>query len=458
MPPKDRDPQPTGAPNAANGVPGFAVRDLATAILDDFLTRSLALDETVERLMDSDKARALDDRDRSLVRAITASAIRRLGTIAKALDHRIEKGLPKNSGKLEAILVGGVAQILFLDVPDHAAVDLSVRLVQADPDAKRYTALANAVLRRIVRERDLILAQSDALKTDTPEWLAKRWIKTYGAETDHKIAEAFRAEPAVDLTVKSDPAFWAERLNASRLSTGSLRLKDRTPIRLLPGYEEGAFWVQDAAAALPVLLLNPQKHEKLADLCAAPGGKTAQLALSGAQVTAVDRSEKRLQRLTTNLARLGLHAETVTADATQWAGGPFDALLLDAPCTATGTLRRHPDVGWIKGEEDLAKLTRLQARLIDHAASLLRPGGRMIYCTCSLEAEEGEDQIRSALKRSSNWRLSPFGPEDQARLGPELADAFTPEGFLRTLPFMLPHDDPRLAGLDGFFAARLERV
>ena len=458
MPHKDPKPQLSDAPDSDTPVPGFAVRDLATAILDDFLTRSLALDDTIERLMDSDKARALDDRDRSLVRAITASAIRRLGTIAKALDHRIEKGLPKNSGKLEAILVGGVAQILFLDVPDHASVDLSVRLVQADPDAKRYTALANAVLRRIVRERDMILAQSDALKTDTPEWLAKRWTKSYGAETAQKIAAAFRVEPAVDLTVKSDPAHWAGRLNASLLSTGSLRLKDRTPIRLLPGYEEGAFWVQDAAAALPVMLLDPQSHEKIADLCAAPGGKTAQLALSGAHVTAIDRSEKRLQRLTTNLARLGLHAETVTADATQWAGGPFDALLLDAPCTATGTIRRHPDVGWIKGDEDLGKLARLQARLIDHAASLLAPGGRLIYCTCSLEPEEGEQQIRAALARSTNWRVSPFGSAEREKLGPELQDAITAEGFLRTLPFMLPHDDPRLAGIDGFFAARLIRV
>lgn len=458
MPQTDPDLRTSGASGSGTPVPGLAVRDLATAILDDFLTRSLALDETVERLMESDKARALDDRDRSLVRAITASAIRRLGTIAKALDQRIEKGLPKHSGKMEAILVGGVAQILFLDVPDHAAVDLSVRLVQADPDAKRYTALANAVLRRIVRERDMILAQSDALKTDTPEWLAKRWTKAYGAETAHKIANAFRAEPAVDLTVKSEPAVWAERLNASLLSTGSLRLKERTPIRQLPGYEDGAFWVQDAAAALPVLLLNPQKDEKIADLCAAPGGKTAQLALSGAKVTAIDRSEKRLQRLTVNLSRLGLHAETVTADATQWAGGPFDAILLDAPCTATGTLRRHPDVGWIKADEDLVKLARLQARLIDHAAQLLAPGGRLIYCTCSLEPEEGEHQIRAALTRSTNWRVAPFEAAERETLGPELQEAFTAEGFLRTLPFMLPHSDPRLAGIDGFFAARLVRL
>ncbi|MFM8607011.1 MAG: 16S rRNA (cytosine(967)-C(5))-methyltransferase RsmB [Hyphomicrobiales bacterium] len=438
--------------------PGLAARALAVTAIDDFLTKNQPLDETLERLLDTPAARELPDRDRGLVRAIAMAAIRRLGTIAKALEERIERGLPNHSGQLEAILISGAAQILFLDVPDHAAVDLSVRLVQVNSDAKRFTALSNAVLRRIAREKDEILKKSDPLTTDTPEWLAKRWIKTYGAETAAKIATAFRAEPAIDLTLRADPEIWAEKLNAKILPTGSLRLRDRTPVRALAGYEEGAFWVQDTAAALPVRLLNPKQGETIADLCAAPGGKTAQLALSGAHVTAVDRSEKRVSRLSQNMQRLGFSVDVVGADASLWRGGPFDAILLDAPCTATGTIRRHPDVAWLKSEEDLAKLTRLQQRLLDHSAELLKPGGRLIYCTCSLEPEEGEEQIKTCLARNPSLRLAPFEAKKLPWLGEALASAITPEGFLRTLPFMMPDDDPRLAGLDGFFAAELKKI
>ena len=438
--------------------PGLAARSLAVTAIDDFLTKSQPLDETLERLLDTPAARELPNRDRGLVRAIAMAAIRRLGTIAKALEERIERGLPNHSGQLEAILISGAAQILFLDVPDHAAVDLSVRLVQANTDAKRFTALSNAVLRRIAREKDEILKKSDPLTIDTPEWLANRWIKAYGAENAAKIAAAFRSEPAIDLTMRADPEIWAEKLNAKILPTGSLRLRDRTPVRALAGYEEGAFWVQDTAAALPVRLLDPKPGETIADLCAAPGGKTAQLALSGAHVTAVDRSEKRVSRLSQNMQRLGFSVDVVVADASLWRGGPFDVILLDAPCTATGTIRRHPDVAWLKSEEDLGKLTRLQQRLLDHSAELLKPGGRLIYCTCSLEPEEGEEQIKTCLARNPSLRLVPFEAKKLPWLGEELADAITPEGFLRTLPFMMPDDDPRLAGLDGFFAAELKKI
>lgn len=438
--------------------PGLVARALAVTAIDDLLTKSQPLDETLERLLETPAARELPDRDRGLVRAIAMAAIRRLGTIAKALEERIERGLPNHSGQLEAILISGAAQILFLDVPDHAAVDLSVRLVQANYDAKRFTALSNAVLRRIAREKDEILKKSDPLTIDTPEWLANRWIKTYGAENAAKIAAAFRSEPAIDLTMRADPEIWAEKLNAKILPTGSLRLRDRTPVRALAGYEEGVFWVQDTAAALPVRLLDPKPGETIADLCAAPGGKTAQLALSGAHVTAVDRSEKRVSRLSQNIQRLGFSVDVVVADASLWRGGPFDAILLDAPCTATGTIRRHPDVAWLKSEEDLGKLTQLQQRLLDHSAELLKPGGRLIYCTCSLEPEEGEEQIKTCLARNPSLRLVYFEAKKLPWLGEELADAITPEGFLRTLPFMMPDDDPRLAGLDGFFAAKLKKI
>jgi len=242
------------------------------------------------------------------------------------------------------------------------------------------------------------------------------------------------------------------------LPTGSLRLRARTDIADLPGYNSGAWWVQDAAAALPVRLLAPQPGEMIADLCAAPGGKTAQLAAAGAHVTAVDRSAKRLERLHDNMTRLGLHAEIVTADATKFRGGPFDAILLDAPCSATGTIRRHPDVAWTKTDDDLGRLMALQARLLDHAVNLLKVGGRLIYCTCSLEPEEGEEQIEALLKRCDHITRARFDRSDMIALGSELAGAINAQGELRTLPFMLPADESRLAGLDGFFAARLIRT
>jgi 16S rRNA (cytosine967-C5)-methyltransferase len=342
-------------------------------------------------------------------------------------------------------------------VPDHAAVDLSVRLVQADPEARRFIKLANGLLRTIARERDAILSNDDPLHRDTPEWLAQKWIKSYGEDTAKKIASANMQEASVDITVKENAAFWAEQLDGVVLSTGSVRLKGRTNITALSGYTDGSWWVQDAAAALPAMLLDPKPGEKIADLCAAPGGKTAQIANAGAEVIAIDRSAKRLERLTENMRRLGLSVETVAIDALTYQGGPFDAILLDAPCTATGTIRRHPDVAWTKELLDLQKLASLQARLLKKAVDMLKPGGRLIYCTCSLEPEEGEMQIATLMESDGRVRRAPFTRTDMALLGPELGRAINGQGELRTLPFMLPSDDPRLQGIDGFFAARLIR-
>jgi 16S rRNA (cytosine967-C5)-methyltransferase len=226
------------------------------------------------------------------------------------------------------------------------------------------------------------------------------------------------------------------------------------PIPQLPGYDEGAWWVQDAAAALPAKLLGDVRGKSVADLCAAPGGKTAQLALAGAQVTAVDRSTPRLERVRQNLTRLQLSAEIVRADAAAWQGGPFDAVLVDAPCSSTGTIRRHPDIPWLKSELDLKKLVALQTRLLDHAVTLLKPGGTLVYCTCSLEAEEGEQQIAALLDRNSHVRRDPIQGEELAGH----AELLTPQGELRTLPCHWAYDEePRMAGLDGFYAARIVR-
>jgi 16S rRNA (cytosine967-C5)-methyltransferase len=347
----------------------------------------------------------------------------------------------------------GAAQILFLDVPDHASVDLSVRLAQADRHASHYSGLVNAVLRALARNGKTALVALDTTLLDTPDWLMQRWIGHYGEPAARAIAMAHLQEPGLDLTVKGDPATWAATLGGRALPTGTVRTAASGPIPQLAGYDDGVWWVQDAAAALPAKLLPGIGGKSVADLCAAPGGKTAQLALAGAQVTAVDRSAPRLERLRQNLARLQLTAEIVKADAAAWQAGPFDAVLVDAPCSATGTIRRHPDIPWLKSPTDLVKLTALQTRLLDQAAVLLKPGGTLVYCTCSLEKEESEDQIAALLGRNASLRRSPILPEELAGH----AELLTPEGELRTLPCHWPDPEPRMGGLDGFYAARIVR-
>lgn len=437
-------------------VSGLAARRIAADILDGVLRRRIALDEQLSGKAAHPGLAALPDRDRALMRRLTATVLRRLGTLRHLLGGFLEKGFPADAPRTETILLIGAAQILWLEVPDHAAVDLSVRLAQADRRAARYAGLVNAVLRRVAQSRTTVLAEQAA--RDTPDWLLKRWSKSYGAEVAHAIAEANGHEPALDLTVKQDAESWAEHLRGRVLPTGTVRTIAHGAISLLPGFSEGAWWVQDAAASLPARLLGDVRGLAIADLCAAPGGKTAQLAFAGARVTAVDRSAVRLARLRENLTRLSLQAETVTADALEWQpgssnGGPFDAVLLDAPCSSTGTIRRHPDVPWLKNEADLAGLTSLQQRLLDRAIDLLKPGATLVYCVCSLEPEEGEHQIAALLARNPNVARRPVAAQDVFGH----AEFVTAAGDLRTLPQHLPDPDPRWGGLDGFFAARLTR-
>jgi 16S rRNA (cytosine967-C5)-methyltransferase len=254
--------------------------------------------------------------------------------------------------------------------------------------------------------------------------------------------------------VKAEAESWSQRLRGRVLPTGTVRSTAQGQISLLPGFNEGAWWVQDAAAAIPARLLGDVGGKSVADLCAAPGGKTAQLAFAGARVTAVDRSANRLGRVRENLARLSLAAEMITADATEWAGRPFEAVLVDAPCSSTGTIRRHPDVAWLKREADVAQLTGLQARLLNRAITLLKPGGTLVYCVCSLEPEEGEQQIEALLGREASLERLPIAPGEIAGT----AEFINPAGDLRTLPCQWPDPEPRMAGLDGFYAARLRRV
>jgi 16S rRNA (cytosine967-C5)-methyltransferase len=437
--------------NQSDEQAGLGPRRLAWMAVTETMKRRVPLDDVLDELAPKED---LSSRDEALARAIAIVTFRRLGTLGRALNERLNRD-PKDE-RLLHLLATGAAQILFLDIPDHAAVDSGVRLAQEDPKLHHAGGFINAVLRRVARERDMILAAQEGAEEswlDTPTWLEERWVAQYGEELAAKIAEAHRSMASVDISVKDNAPAWAERLGGVLLPTGSIRLVERTPIRDLPGFEEGAWWVQDAAAALPARLLNAKAGERIADLCAAPGGKTAQLAAAGAEVLAVDRSPKRLKRLEENLARLNLKAETRAIDAEKLDEAPFDAILLDAPCSATGTIRRHPDVAWTKSEEDIRKLSGLQTRLLDKAATLLKPGGRLVYCTCSLEVEEGERQAAGFLSRHPEFARQPITADEIGGL----AECLTPEGDVRTLPCHLVSPEHERSGLDGFFIVRFVR-
>jgi 16S rRNA (cytosine967-C5)-methyltransferase len=441
----------------ATETPGLPARRIAADIIDGVLRRRRPLDELLDASNPasglSDLA-ALPERDRALTRALAATVLRRLGTLRHLIALFVERGPPAQAPRVETALLLGAAQILFLDVPDHAAVDLAVRLTQADRHAAHYAGLVNAVLRRVAREGAERLKDLDTVMLDTPAWLMSRWIKNYGEPTARAIAAANSHEPALDLTVKSDPVAWAARLDGRVLPTGSVRLTAHGAVTALPGFAEGGWWVQDAAAALPARLFGALHGRRVADLCAAPGGKTAQLAAAGAAVTAIDRAPARLERLRANLARLSLDVDLVCTDAATFSAEPFDAVILDAPCSSTGTIRRHPDVQWLKSEADIVALTALQRRLIERAVALTRRGGTLIYCTCSLEPEENEAVIADLLAHEDAVERLPIAASELCGR----AEFISKDGDLRTLPCQLPDAESRYAGLDGFYAARLRRL
>jgi len=397
----------------------------------------------------------LDQRDRAFARNMVSTTLRRLGQIDDLLGRCLDRPLPRKAGIATNILRLGAVQLLLTRTPPHAAVDSSVELCR-ERGFEKYDKLINAVLRRLGREGREMLNDQDAARLNTPDWLWQSWSRAYGEDTCRLIAEAHLNEPPLDISVAADPELWAERLGADVLPTGSLRLSRPLLSKLggvpaLPGFDDGAWWVQDAAAAIPARLLGDIAGKSVIDLCAAPGGKTAQLAAAGAIVTAVDRSPKRLERLTQNLRRLNLSAETIAADAEQWRPSePADAVLLDAPCTATGTIRRHPDIPHLKTPEDVIGLGRPQAALLAGAFEMVKPGGVVVFCTCSLQPEEGPDRVQTFLYDAVNARRLPI---DAAEVGGR-AELINPNGDLRSLPCHLSE----FGGMDGFYAARLERI
>ncbi len=422
---------------------GTASRSAAISLLETVLGKRRTLEEALETLP------PLPSRDRAFTHLLAATVLRRLGTLDTVIEPFLRRPPP---GVVRNALRVGAAQLLLLGTAPHAAVSATVAAVQALPQGAAFAGLVNAVLRRIAAEGPVALAGLDTPRLDTPDWLWRAWHAAYGPATARAIAEANAREAPLDLTIKPDldAAAWAEKLGGAILATGSLRLASASgPVPSLPGYAEGAWWVQDAAAALPARLLRPSPGERVADLCAAPGGKTAQLAAAGALVTAVEASPARAQRLAENLARLRLAADIVVADALTWTPREaFDAVLLDAPCTATGTIRRHPDIPHLKRPRDLPPLVAAQKALLAAAARLTRPGGRLVYAVCSLQPEEGEGVVADAA--SLGLAPDPVRPEEV----PGLAAAVTPRGHVRTLPCHWAEQ----GGLDGFFIARFRRV
>lgn len=436
--------------------PGLAARRTAARLLGAVIDARTSMDGLTDNDHGHPDYLKLEPRDRALVRAILMSALRHRRTIQAMIDRRLDRRLPANATVLLHILHVGAAQLLFLFVPDSAAVDLAVSHAQADPRTRRFAGLVNAILRGIQRGGERARAAALHQTIDAPDWFMERLTADYGPDIAAAIVAMHRHEAPVDFTVKSDPSRWAEALGGIVLPTGSVRVARLAgPVPGLPGYEDGEWWIQDAAAALPARMMGGIAGKRVADLCAAPGGKTAQLAQAGARVTALDLSANRLARLETNLARLGLEVETAAGDLRKHRPEtPYDAVLLDAPCSSTGTVRRHPDVPWTKSPADIGKLAALQADLLDHATTLVRPGGTIVFSNCSLDHAEGERMIADLLARRPDLVIDPVTAGDIPG-----ADAFVrPEGWLRTTPADWPNDDPALAGLDGFFAVRLQRL
>ena len=423
----------------------LGARLAAQAILSDVLRKRRPLDAAVDDVLN--KAR-LDPRDAGFARAIATETLRRFGQLDALIRHFVPKPpAPQRAGSTPEILLAGVCELLFLNVAAHAAVDSANRLCERDKNAVHFKPLVNAVLRRISREGQQVLDAQDGPRLNTPDWMWTRWCEAYGEDTTRKIATAHLSPPPLDIALKDGAAL----ADAEPVFGNIVRLREAGRVDQLPGFEEGAWWVQDAAASLPVRLLGDVKGARVIDLCAAPGGKTAELAAIGAHVTAVERETQRLARVRENLTRLKLEAELIQSDLRDWRPDePAPFVLLDAPCSATGTIRRHPELPWIKNASDVTLCAATAQDLLDSAADMVAPGGLLVFAVCSLEPEECHEQIESFLSGRAEFSRVPIDANEIFGL----RDAITPQGDLRTWPFHLGDK----GGMDGFYAARFRKL
>jgi 16S rRNA (cytosine967-C5)-methyltransferase len=416
---------------------GLPARKAALALLSGVLTRRKPLDA------DHPLLKSLPPRDAAFARALASQTLRHLGALETVLRGFLAKPLPQHkSGAAMEILLLGACELLILKTPAHAAVDAANRLAASDSKAVHFKPLINAVLRKVAAEADL--ATHDVARLSTPDWLWQRWTAQYGEETARRIAAAHLIEAPLDITLRGHDAVHPQ---SESLFGHSRRVRADGKVEDLHGFDLGCWWVQDAAASLPAALLGDVRDKEVIDLCAAPGGKTLQLAAAGARVTAVEKHEARMARISENLARTGLSATLATSDARDFEGrAPF--VLIDAPCTATGTIRRHPELPWIKQAADVTVMAALGYEILESGARLLAPGGTLVFAVCSLEREEGEEQIAAFLNAHPGFERLPIKAEEV--FGHD--EWLTPEGDLRTLPFHLE------GGMDGFYAARLRKL
>lgn len=421
-------------------------RHVAFDVITDVLHKRLPLDGSFESMAGKHR---LAGNDRAYAEFIVRTVLKRRGQIDELIDHCMTSKLPRKALPVLDVLRVGIAQLLFSATAQHAAVSTTVDLCRA-VGQQPFAKLVNAIMRRLQREGKALIDDQDPQRLNTPEWLWKSWAKAYGEDTARDIAEAHAQTPPTDLSVKSDIERWAETLGGSIVLGDSIRLSDAENIRNLSGYDDGAWWVQDAAAHLPTTLLGDISGKCVFDLCAAPGGKTLALAAKGAEVTAVDISERRLDRVRENLSRTSLNANVIASDIRKWAPKEqADVVVLDAPCSSTGTARRHPDILYSKSSDDIKKLAIVQDELLSAAAKLVKPGGTLLFITCSLQPEEGAERANVFLQRNDDFAVNPITESEI----PDLPTSIDRQGYLRTLPSMLSDH----GGIDGFFAARLEK-
>jgi 16S rRNA (cytosine967-C5)-methyltransferase len=420
---------------------GLAARKAALSILTQVLRQRRPLDSQLDSL------KALPPRDAGFARALASQTLRHFGELDAFIRHFVPKPLaPHKAGPAMEILLLGACELLILKVAPHAAVDAANNLAAADNKAVHFKSLINAVLRRIAREGEATRAGLDTVRLNTPDWLWTRWTAQYGEDVARAIAQAHGQEAPLDICLKQDGVLHPE---SEPLFGLSRRVTDEARVEEMPGFAEGDWWVQDAAATLPAMLLGNVAGKRVIDLCAAPGGKTLQLAAMGADVTSVEIDPARGARLRENLARTKLSADVIESDVRDF-DGTAPLVLLDAPCTATGTIRRHPDLPWIKNAADVMAQTASSYDLLESAARMVEPEGLLVFAVCSLEREEGEEQIAAFLSGHREFQHAPVTPNDVFGHG----EWITPQGDLRTLPCHLPGQ----GGMDGFYAAKLRRL
>jgi len=423
-------------------VPGFPARTAALRLLDAVCRRG----ETFDQTLPSATAKLDNPSDRSLAHNIAANALRWMTALDMMIDSATKKRLPDDAKARMALRIA-LVQVLVLETPQHAAIATALPLVHGGP--RRLVHGVFSTVMRGIESGKLVLPEYPEIPGETLD----RWTHVWGEEVVNAAGQAWGNPPPLDLSFKGDGVEFGDgKLEGESLVPRHLRMKPELvngPVTALPGFAEGAFWVQDLAASLPARLLGEGDGKTVLDLCAAPGGKTMQLAAAGWKTISVDNSEKRMGRFKDNLARTGLNADMVIADLMQWAPSqPADAILLDAPCSATGIFRRHPDVLHCIGSRQIAERAEIQKALLDRTAPWVKPGGVLVYAVCSLEPEEGEDQIDQFLEAHSDFAIDPVEPD-------ALPAGISPakNGCVRTLPGMLSDQ----GYLDGFFIARLRR-